>query len=428
MPDFNNVVPSLRAQFPALNRPVDGQNTLPVHFDNPAGTQVPQRVMDAPREYWESMNANAGGTFPTSHRNDAMVKATREIVADFINAPRPDEIAFGPNMTTLNFGLSRAIGKTLQPGDELVLTRMDHDANVAPWMLIADDLGLTVKWVDIHDADATLDMSSLEAVLSEKTRVVATVHAANSVGTINPIQQIADMAHQVGAYHVVDGVQSAPHLPVDVQALGCDFFLCSAYKFFGPHLGLMWGKFELMESLPAYKVRPAKDSSPYRWEVGTPVYETINATKAALEYLAEIGELHGDGYAEQFPGFSGRRLHFKTGMAALAAYERELAAHLIEILQSVPGIDIVGITEPERYEWRVPTVVFSVKGKDPHAVAQFLADHHIYVWSGHYYAVEIMDRLGKAEEGGMVRVGLAHYNTHAELERLEAVLQKLVAE
>lgn len=425
MIDFNDIIPSLRAQFPSLHRPVDANNTLPVHFDNPAGTQVPQRVMDAPQEYWLSMNANAGGTFPTSHRNDAMVNAAREIVAEFINAPSPQEIVFGPNMTTLNFGLSRAIGKTLQPGDEIVLTRMDHDANVAPWLLIADDLGLTIKWVDIREDDATLDMRTLESALSDKTRVVATVHAANSVGTVNPMRQIADMAHQVGAYHVVDGVQSAPHLPVDVQALGCDFFLCSAYKFFGPHLGVMWGKFELLESLPAYKVRPAKDVSPYRWEVGTPVYETINATKAALEYLAEIGEKHGGRLAEQFPDFNGRRLHFKTGMAALATYERELATHLIEILQRTPDVEIVGITEPARYEWRVPTVVFSVKGHNPQAVAHFLTKHHIYVWSGHYYAVEIMDRLGKAEEGGMVRIGLAHYNTHAELDRLAAALQQL---
>lgn len=425
MPDFETIIPKLRAQFPALHRPVDESNTLPVHFDNPAGTQVPQRVIDAPDAYWRSMNANAGGTFPTSHRNDAMVMAAREIVADFINAPRPDEIVFGPNMTTLNFGLSRAIGKTLSAGDEIVLTRMDHDANVAPWLLIADDLDLAVKWVDIHDEDATLDMGSLEAALSEKTRIVATVHAANSVGTINHVKQIADMAHQVGAYHVVDGVQSAPHIPVDVQDIGCDFFLCSAYKFFGPHAGIMWGKFELLETLPAYKVRPAKDIPPYRWEVGTPVYETINATKAALEYLADVGAQYGEDFVPDYANYEGRRQDFKTGMAALATYERELATHLIEVLQHTTGVQISGITTPERYEWRVPTVTFTVDGKTPHDVAAFLASHHIYVWSGHYYAVEMMNRLGKSDSGGMVRIGLAHYNTHAELDRLETALQKL---
>ncbi len=253
-----------------------------VFLDNPAGTQVPQGVIDAVSNYYTSMNANAGGTFATSQRSDEMVQSVRQSMADFLHASRPEEIVFGPNMTTLNFNLSRALAKTLKPGDEIVLTRMDHDANIAPWLLIAEDHDLVVRWVDIDPSNCTLDMDSLEAALTDRTRIVATIHASNAVGTINPVNQIAEMAHAAGAYFVVDAVQSAPHIPIDVQAIDCDFLLCSAYKFFGPHIGILWGRYELLESLPVYKVRPAKDKPPYRWETGTPSFETI----------AEIGRAH----------------------------------------------------------------------------------------------------------------------------------------
>ncbi len=418
------IIESLRAQFPALNRPVNGGG-LPVHFDNPAGTQVSQRVIDAVGDYYTNMNANSGGAFATSQRNDAMVEAARQIAADFLNAPDYHEIVFGPNMTTLSFGLSRAIGKTLQAGDEIVLTMMDHDANISPWLRIAEDYNLVVRWVDIRTSDCTLDMDSLEAALTDRTKVVATVHASNAVGTINPVQQIAAMAHAAGAYYVVDAVQSAPHVPIDVQAIGCDFLLCSAYKFFGPHIGILWGKFDLLERLPAYKVRPSKNVTPYRWETGTPSFETIAATKAALEYLAEIGKLYGGGETHHFPNFTGRRLDFKAGMTTLANYERELVAHLIDVLQSRPGVEIAGITDPNHYHERVPTVVFTMPGHSPLEIATHLAQHDIYVWDGNYYALAIMERLDKQSSGGMVRVGLAHYNTHAEIDRLEAALKKL---
>lgn len=418
-------VSAIRAQFPALNRPVAENGPLPVHFDNPAGTQVPQRVIDAVREYYQTMNANHGGAFATSQRNDAMEHEARTIAADFLNAPRPEEIVFGPNMTTLNFGLSRAIARTLAPGDEVVVTRMDHDANVSPWMRIASDHQLTLKWADFDVETGLLDMRSLENALSSKTRVVATVHASNALGTINPVQQIAEMAHNVGAYHVVDAVQSAPHIPIDVQAIGCDFLLCSAYKFFGPHIGIMYGKFDLLAELPAYKVRPAKDAPPYRWETGTPSYETWHGTAAALAYLAEIGELYGQDYASLYPGFTGRRLHFKTAMTAMTAYERELASALIEGLEQRPGMRVYGITDPEQYDQRVPTVIFTKEGSSPLAIAEHLADHHIYVWDGDYYAVEVMDRLGLAPTGGAVRVGPAHYNTLEEVERFFAALDSM---
>ncbi len=389
-----------RAQFPALHQP-DQSGAPPVFFDNPAGTQVPQRVIDAVTGYFVTMNANSGGAFDTSIRSDAMVRATREKVARFLNAPRADEIVLGANMTTLNFALSRALATRFAPDDEIVLTRMDHDANVSPWLRIAADRGMVVKWIDIRESDCTLDLDTLEAALTTRTKIVATVHASNAVGTINPVARIAAMAHAAGALHVVDAVQSAPHIPIDVQAIGCDFLLCSSYKFFGPHAGVMWGRYDLLASLPAYKVRPSKDVPPYRWETGTPAFELIAGIGAAVDYIDSIG-----------------------GMAAVGAYERELAAHLIEMLLRFPDIRIAGITEATRLSERVPTVVFTHARHTPEAIARHLAGQGIYVWDGNYYAVEIMHRLGR-DDDGMVRVGLAHYNTHVEIDRMEAALQTL---
>lgn len=416
---------AIRPQFPALNRPVAAGGPLPVHFDNPAGTQVPQRVIDAVAHYYTTMNANHGGAFATSQRSDAMAHEARCIAADFLNAARPEEIVFGPNMTTLNFALSRAIARTLQPGSEIVVTRMDHDANIAPWLRIAEDNGLTLRWADFDVEDGTLDTRSLEAAINERTRVVATVHASNALGTVNPVKQIAALAHSVGAYYVLDAVQSAPHIPLDVQDIGCDFLLCSAYKFFGPHIGLLWGRYEHLASLPAYKVRPAEDTPPYRWETGTPSFETWAGTTAALEYLAEIGARYGMEHAGQFPGLEGRRLHLKCAMAALTAYERDLVAYLLDGLRKVPGLRIYGITDPARYAERVPTVIFNLEGHPPRAIAEFLAARHIYVWDGNYYALAVMERLGLQEHGGAVRVGLVHYNTQEEVDRLLAALREL---
>lgn len=400
-------VTQARAQFPALHQTTE-RGGVPVFFDNPAGTQVSQRVIDAVTRYYTTMNANSGGVFATSQHTDAMVKQVREQVAAFLNAPGgASEIAFGPNMTTLCFSLSHALAKTLQPGDEIVLTRMDHDANVSPWMLIARDYGLTVRWVDINLDDCTLDLNTLEAALTDRTKIVATVHASNAVGTINPVARIAGMAKAAGALYVVDAVQSAPHIPVDVQAIGCDFLLCSSYKFFGPHIGILWGRSDLLQSLPAYKVRPSKDIAPYRWETGTPSFETIAGVGAAVEYLAS---------------FNGGQIS-PAMMDVLIPYERELVTHLIEALGRIESAKIYGITDPARYNERVPTVVFSMEGKTPVEIASHLAANDIYVWDGNYYAVEIMERLGHGEHG-LVRVGLAHYNTHDEIDRLEAALRQ----
>ena len=410
---------AIRPLFPSLSRRApDG--SLPIFLDNPAGTQVPQAVIDAVGDYYLDMNANSGGSFATSQRNDGMAAETRAAVADFLHASSPSDIVIGPNMTTLNFALSRSIAQTLSPDDEIVLTRMDHDANVSPWTLVARDHDLQVKWVDIHAADCTLDMASLEAALSEKTRVVATVHASNAVGTINPVAQIAELAHAVGAWHVVDAVQSAPHVPLDVAALGCDFLLCSSYKFYGPHLGIMWGKRDLLESLPVYKVRPAKDAAPWRWENGTPSYETWHGLLACMGHWQRLGEKFG---ADELPGYPGRAQAMKRGMGAVQAYEQALGAALIDGLLSIKGVSVAGITDAARLDWRVPTVSMVKQGRSPAEIARCLAQQHIYVWSGDYYAREIMQRLERPQ--GMVRIGIGQYNTRAEIDRLLNAIEAL---
>jgi len=416
-------VGEIRKLFPSLSQQTD-EGRLPVFLDNPGGTQVPQPVIDAVGEYYRRMNANSGGAFATSRRSDAAVEAARERMADFLNAQCPEEIVFGANMTTLNFALSRALAKTLRTGDEIVVTRMDHDGNIAPWLRIAEDHRLKVRWVDMRPDDCTLDMDSLAAALSDRTRIVAIVHASNAVGTINPVREVAEMAHAAGALVVTDAVQSAPHVPIDVRSMGCDFLLCSAYKFFGPHVGIMWGRYELLAELPAYKVRPAADIPPFRWETGTLSFETINGVSAAIDYLASIGEQFGAG---DFADVDGRRLVLKRSMAAIQAYEHGLTRHLIEGLQSLPGVSMAGITEPERSCERVPVVSFVVAGHTPRAVAEYLGARDIYVWDGDYYAPEVMRRLGRGEQG-MVRVGLVHYNTAAEVDRFIGALEGLCAE
>jgi cysteine desulfurase family protein (TIGR01976 family) len=403
-------VQAIRAQFPAFHQQVNEKT--PIYMDNPAGTQVPQRVIEAVSQYFMTINANQGGAFHTSQRTDEMIYATRQKLALLLNAPNPDEIVLGPNMTTLNFALTRAIAKTLHQGDEIVLTRMDHDANVSPYLRIAEDFGLVVRFVEMNLSDCTLDMDSLEAALTEKTKLVATVHASNAIGSINPVTQIAAMAHAAGALFILDAVQSTPHITIDVQAIGCDFLLCSSYKFFGPHMGILWGRYDLLAELPAYKVRPAKDLPPFRWETGTPAFELIAGVGACVDYLASLTGQRETTRAALIESYS-----------AMNHYERELAAHLITELQSIAGVQIAGITQLERMNERVPTVVFSLEGYSPTQVAVHLAEHGIYVWDGNYYAVEVMHALNKPD--GMVRVGLAHYNMHEEIDQLISALKTI---
>jgi cysteine desulfurase family protein (TIGR01976 family) len=323
-------------------------------------------------------------------------------------------------MTTLTFNLSRAIGKTLEPGDEIVVTRLDHDANIAPWVAL-EEQGAVVRYVDFDPADCTLDISGLTALLTTRTRLVAVGYASNAVGTINDVSRITELAHEAGAWVYVDAVHYAPHGPIDVQAIDCDFLVCSTYKFFGPHLGALYGRYELLDALPAYKVRPADNDPPAKFETGTQSFEALAGATAAVNYLASVGRRFGGEFAES-PSSKGRRRDLKAGLAAIRAYELGQCQRLIEGLQDIPGLRIYGITEPDRFDQRVPTVSFTLEGTTPNAVARRLDEANIFVWDGNFYALAVTERLGIEEHGGLVRVGLAHYNTAEEVDMLLGVL------
>jgi cysteine desulfurase family protein (TIGR01976 family) len=412
-------VADVRAHFPALAGDA-------IYFDNPGGTQVAREVLQRMQDYLIQSNANHGGMFRTSRASDAIAAEARQALADFLNAASPHEIVFGPNMTTLTFHISRSLARTLQPGDELVVTRLDHDANISPWLMVAQDRGCTVRWVNFREQDCTLDMQSLEEQINERTKIVAVGYASNAVGTINDVRRAVELAHRVGALAYIDAVQYAPHRPIDVQALDCDFLVCSAYKYFGPHLGVLYGKYHLLDSLTAYKVRPASNEPGEKFETGTQSFEAIAGTLGAMEYLQWLGQTFGASFVSQLSGrYSGRRLALKQAMAAIQEYELELNHSLLETLSSIPGLRIWGITDPHRLEQRVPTFSFTLDGWRPEAVADALGNDNIYVWNGNYYALAVTERLGLEEQGGMVRVGLVHYNTQSEIERLQEAMQRL---
>jgi cysteine desulfurase family protein (TIGR01976 family) len=416
-------IAAIRARFPALAQTHAGRPV--VFLDNPGGTQVPATVVDAMRDYLVQHNANHGGAFPTSQRSDAILADAHAAMADMLGAASPEEIVFGANMTTLTLALSRALAREMGPGDELVVTRMDHDANIAPWLLAAEDRGARVRWVDFDVEDYTLDMDGLRGALSERTRLVAVGYASNALGTVHDVATIVRWAHDAGALAYVDAVQYAPHGPIDVQALDCDFLVCSAYKFYGPHVGVAYGRRELLERLRAYKVRPAPDGPPDKFETGTLNHEGIAGTLAAVDYLADLGERYGAGLAGQFSGLSGRRLHVRTGLAALREYDHVLSAAILSELERVPGVRIHGITDRQRLDERVPTVSFTWPGHHPQDVARALGRQGIFVWDGNYYALEVTRRLGVEARGGMVRVGAVHYNTADEVGRLGQALRTL---
>ncbi len=417
-------VAAVRSAFPSLAVEMNGQPV--VYADNPGGTQVTQACIDAVSAYYRQNNANTHGAFLTSQRSDALLAEAHAAMADFLNAADPREIVFGPNMTSLTFAFSRALGRTLQPGDEIVVTALDHDANVAPWQQLAEDRGLTVRMASVDLATCTLDMADLRAKITPNTKIVAVGYASNAVGTINDVRTIIGWAHEVGALAYIDAVQYAPHAPVDVQALGCDFLACSAYKFFGPHQGILWGKLEHLQRLRPYKVRPASDESPDRWETGTQAHELQAGVLATLDYLAMLGHPHAEEYRASFPGMEGRRLDLHAGMAVIQAYEQTLAARLIAGLKGIPGVTLYGLTGEADLERRVPTVALTVAGHTPRALAEGLAERGIFVWDGNYYALNLMERLGLEEHGGALRIGLAHYNTAEEVDRIVASLREVV--
>jgi cysteine desulfurase family protein (TIGR01976 family) len=410
-----------RQEFPALGLEQDG--TPLAFFDGPGGTQVPQRVIDAVTNYYRTSNANDGGAFVTSQRSDAIVAEARAALADLLNAGLPGEIKFGANMTTLTFHLSRSIGASLAPGDEVIVTTLDHEANVSPWRAMAADRGLTVQTVDIRPADGTLDLDDLRAKLSSRTRLVAFGYASNAIGTINPVAEIVGLAHAAGALTFVDAVHYAPHGSIDVAALDTDFLACSVYKFFGPHLGVVYGKATVLDRLPAYKVRPAHD----RFETGTANFEGIAGALAAVDYLGSVGERYGGGFAGEFPGMAGRRLHLHAGMRAIRTYEMDLFKRLLAGLARIDGVRLWGIADPARFAERTPTAAITFAGCSPRAAAEALGREGITAWDGDFYAQALIERLGLFEAGGVLRIGLTHYNTAAEVDRLLAALERIAA-
>lgn len=415
-------VESLRRQFPGLQRAHNGRT--PVFLDGPGGTQVPQRVIDAVVRYFTTCNANHGGPFATSRESDAVLADAHAAVADLLNAPSQAEVIFGQNMTTLTLHLSRAVSKRLQPGDEVIVTRQDHDANVTPWVLAARDAGAEVRWVDVRPEDGTLDMESLRRQLGPRTRLVAVAAASNAIGTVNDVRTIARAVHDAGAWLFVDAVHYTPHGPIDVQEWGCDFLACSAYKFFGPHVGILWARRSLLEELPAYKLRPVPETLPDRWMTGTQNHEGIAGVAAAVDYLAEIGAANA-AYRRQFSNLSGRSLDVHAGLAAIRDYETNLGRKLLSIFAERPRFKVWGISTPDRLAERVPTVAVTAQDRPAGQIAEHLAERDIYTWAGNMYALGLAERLGVQDRGGFLRIGLIHYNTEAEIDRLVRALDEM---
>jgi len=407
---------AVRAQFPALALTDNGVRRI--YFDNPAGTQVPATVAAAMSDCLLTTNANLGGDFASSADADSVVQSARDAMADFLNAPSSDEVIFGQNMTTLTLHLSRSIGRLLHAGDEIVLSRMDHDANVWPWVLLARDLELKIRWLDFNTETFEFDLSMLDAVITERTRLLCVTGASNLTGTINDVKSICAYARAAGAMTFIDGVQSAPHIATDVQDIACDFFVCSAYKFFGPHQGILWGRREVLEALEPYKVRPSPAALPWCFETGTQSIEGLAGVTASVNYFAALGAPIAEHRAADWPQHAGRRQHVHAAMDALFEYEKGLTSRLIEGLEAIDGIVVQGITAPEAQDRRVPTVSFTHDNVAPSAIAGGLAKQNIFVWSGHNYAVEAAKALGIYESGGVVRVGPVHYNSAAEIDEL----------
>ena len=383
---------TIRSAFPALAITDNGKRRI--YLDNPAGTQVPMTVVERMSECLIEANANLGGYFVTAGKADAVMHEAHTAMADLINAPSADDVIFGQNMTTMTLHVSRSIGRTFSAGDEIILSRMDHDANITPWVLLARDLGLKIKWLPFNLETFEFELEQLDALITDKTRLICIGGASNLTGTIHDIKSICAMAKAAGIWTYVDAVQSVPHVSTDVQDLDCDFLACSAYKFFGPHQGILYGRPEIMEQLEPYKVRPAPDHMPGAYETGTQSHEGAAGVWATVEYFAIIGREMAGEYYERNQHFDGRRRDLHAAMDFLFDYEETLASHLIAGLQQLPGVKIQGITDPSAMQRRVPTVAFTVDGDSPDRIAKALAAENIFVWSGHNYALEAAKSTG----------------------------------
>jgi cysteine desulfurase family protein (TIGR01976 family) len=414
----------VRSQFPSLAQTVNGHPA--VFFDGPGGTQVPQRVIDAISDYLHRDNSNTSGAYATGRRTDAMIAAARAAMADFLHCGA-DEVVFGQNMTSLTYMISRSIGRELKAGDEILVTRLDHDANVSPWLAMAEERGVTVRWAEIHDEDCTLDLADLASKINEKTKLVAVGYASNAVGTINPVREIVRLAHAAGALAFIDAVHYAPHGLIDVAALDCDFLVCSTYKFFGPHMGVLYGKREHLQRLRPYKVRPLVDAIPFRWEWGTLNHECIAAIGACVDYIAEIGRR---ARPEGSLGVGERRAAIEAAYEVTHEHERALLDRLLAGLATIPGLKIYGITDPARRNERCSTVAVRIEdgkpGRSPLELATKLGDRGIFTWDGNYYALNLTEHLGVEKSGGFLRIGLVHYNAVEEVDRLVAALREIV--
>jgi cysteine desulfurase family protein (TIGR01976 family) len=410
-------IAAVRAQFPALSMQDDGIRRI--YLDNPAGTQVPTQVAEAMSRCLLETNANGGGYFRTSRESDAVVAAARAAMADLLNAASTQEIVIGQNMTTITLHLSRSIGRLMRPGDEIIVTRMDHDANVWPWALLARDLELQIRWLPFNTETFEFEPDALDGLLTDRTRLVCIGGASNLLGTINDVTAACAKARSVGALTFIDAVQSVPHVATDVQAIGCDFLVCSPYKFFGPHQGVLYGRSEIFDQLEPYRVRPAPSKYPGSFETGTQSIEGCAGITAAVDYLAWIGA--------SMAGGGERPSALRAAMDLLFDYEKSLGARLIEGLLAIEGVTVQGITDPGAFDRRVPTVSFTHERVASATIAEQLANRNIFVWSGHNYAVEAARALGIYESGGAVRIGPVHYNTIEELDETVAAVAEIVA-
>ena len=407
----------VRREFPALSGTHDGRPR--VFMDNPAGTQLPRRVVEAVANALMEAASNYGGYFEGSRNAEAIYAAAHRAMAEFVNARSAKEIVVGPSMTALTLHLSRSLGRRFAPGDEIIVTRMDHEGNVSPWLLLAEDLGLVVRWLPFSRDTWKIEPEELAALLGPRTRLLALNCASNLTGSINDVAELAALARSAGAMTYADAVQLAPHQCIDVQALGCDFLVCSSYKFYGPHLGVLWGRQELLEEMAAYKARCASDASPEKWESGTPQTELLAGLAACVD--------HHDWLGGQVSDEDSRRGRIEAAYRAATDHEARLVTRLIDGIQTIPGTTIHGITNSNRVGERVPTVSMTHERVSPPRVAERLARDGICVWSGHNYALEVVRHLGIDEERGVVRIGLAHYNTEEEVDAtlgaLEAALR-----
>jgi cysteine desulfurase family protein (TIGR01976 family) len=420
-------VPYVRRQFPALGRTIDGRPVA--YFDSPGGTQVPQLVLDAVTDYLVNHNSNTHGYFAATVETDHLLADARDALADVLGCSW-DEVAFGANTTTLNFLLAHSLARDLNEGDEVVITEIDHEANRGPWISL-QDRGIVVREVPVDTATCTLDWEAFEAIVNERTRVVAVVWASNAVGTINDVARVVELARKVGALTVVDAVHYALHGVIDVEALGCDFLLCSAYKFFAPHVGVLYARRETAEIVRPLRLRTQLRETPFKFETGTLDHEGIAGAAAAVEFIAGMGRHHLRRVAAdpvlspRLEGLDGRRRQIVAGMVASEAYEQPLAAHLIEGLREIPGVTVYG---PPDGHARTSTVAFTLGDLRPEEVCRSLGREGLFLWDGHFYAIRLVERLGLIDRGGLVRAGLAPYTTADEVERLLDGVRRLAAD